>query len=140
MASLPRTACLFCRIVRGEIPSARVLETDHALAFLDINPVNRGHVLLVPKAHHATLAELHDDLAAETAARPQARPAIREATGADGPEPRGQQRPRSPARRSTTATGTSSPGSRTTPSAGPGRTSATTRASWSGCGRRSSRH
>lgn len=60
-------SCVFCKIVRGEIPSARILETEHAVAFLDINPVNRGHILLVPKAHHATLAELPDDLAAETA-------------------------------------------------------------------------
>jgi histidine triad (HIT) family protein len=78
-------ACLFCRIVRGEIPSARVLETDHALAFLDINPVNRGHVLLVPKAHHSTLSELPDDIAAETAKLvPRLVRAIRAATGADG--------------------------------------------------------
>ena len=47
--------CIFCKIVRGEIPSAMVLETDDAVAFLDIHPVNQGHVLLVPKAHHADL-------------------------------------------------------------------------------------
>ena len=46
-------SCLFCKIVRGEIPSAKVLETDDAVAFLDIQPVNRGHVLLLPKEHHA---------------------------------------------------------------------------------------
>jgi histidine triad (HIT) family protein len=78
-------ACVFCKIVRGEIPSARVLETDHAVAFLDINPVIQGHVLLVPKAHHATLAELPDDLAAETGRLvPRLARAIRQATGADG--------------------------------------------------------
>ena len=54
-------ACIFCKIVRGEIPSARVLETDSAVAFLDIGPVNLGHVLIVPKAHHATVADLSDD-------------------------------------------------------------------------------
>jgi histidine triad (HIT) family protein len=78
-------ACLFCKIVRGEIPSAKVLETDHAVAFLDINPVIQGHVLLVPKAHHATLSELPDDLAAESARLvPRLARAIRAATGADG--------------------------------------------------------
>ena len=78
-------SCLFCKIVAGSIPSAKVLETDHALAFLDINPVNRGHVLLVPKAHHSTLSELPDDLAAETARLiPRLVRAIRAATGADG--------------------------------------------------------
>ena len=60
-------ACLFCKIVQGIIPSSKVLETDHVVAFLDVNPVNLGHVLLVPKAHHATLADLPDHLAAETA-------------------------------------------------------------------------
>ena len=54
-ATLTTLDCLFCKIVRGEIPSATVLETDDAVAFLDINPVNPGHVLLVPKAHHAQL-------------------------------------------------------------------------------------
>jgi histidine triad (HIT) family protein len=70
---------------RIETTLAKVLETDHALAFLDINPVNRGHVLLVPKAHHSTLSELPDDLAAETAKLvPRLVRAIRAATGADG--------------------------------------------------------
>ena len=56
--------CIFCKIVHGEIPSARVLETAEAVAFLDINPVNHGHTLLVPKAHHAHLSELPDAVAA----------------------------------------------------------------------------
>jgi histidine triad (HIT) family protein len=77
--------CLFCKIVHGSIPSVKVLETDHALAFLDINPVNKGHVLLVPKAHHADLASLPEDLAAETARLvPKLARAIQAATGADG--------------------------------------------------------
>ena len=78
-------ACLFCKIVRGEIPSARVLETDLAVAFLDIHPVNRGHVLLVPKAHHADLAALPDDLAAHAGSLlPRLCRAVRAATSADG--------------------------------------------------------
>ena len=77
--------CIFCKIVRGEVPSARVIETHESIAFLDINPVIRGHVLLVPKAHHATLSELPDDLAAESARLvPRLARAIRAATGADG--------------------------------------------------------
>ena len=64
--------CLFCKIVRGEIPSATVLETDEAVAFLDIHPVNLGHVLLVPKAHHAHLADLPEALAAHAAIAPAA--------------------------------------------------------------------
>lgn len=78
-------SCIFCKIAGGEIPSARVLETDHAVAFLDINPVNKGHVLLVPRAHHATLAELPDEVAAATASLlPRLCRAILAATEADG--------------------------------------------------------
>ena len=59
--------CLFCKIVAGDIPAAKVIETDTVLAFLDINPVNQGHVLLVPKAHHRSIAELSDEVAAASA-------------------------------------------------------------------------
>lgn len=45
--------CVFCKIVRGELPSYKVYETDEVLAFLDIHPVNAGHTLVIPK-HHAT--------------------------------------------------------------------------------------
>ena len=43
--------CIFCRIVAGEIPSKRVYEDDHAIAFLDINPWHVGHTLVVPRRH-----------------------------------------------------------------------------------------
>ena len=78
-------SCLFCKIVRGEIPSAKVLETDDAVAFLDIHPVNRGHVLLVPRAHHAHLIDLPEPLAAHAGALlPRLCRAVQAATGADG--------------------------------------------------------
>jgi histidine triad (HIT) family protein len=77
--------CIFCKIVRGEIPSTVVLETDDAVAFLDINPVNKGHVLLVPRAHHADLAELPEPLAAHVGSLlPRLCRAVKAATGADG--------------------------------------------------------
>lgn len=44
--------CVFCRIVRGELPAAKVFEDDDALVFMDINPVVKGHALVIPKAHH----------------------------------------------------------------------------------------
>jgi histidine triad (HIT) family protein len=50
--------CLFCRMVRGEIPPDVVRETDRTLAFRDINPQAPTHVLVVPKDHHATLGAL----------------------------------------------------------------------------------
>ena len=44
--------CIFCRIIKGEIPAAKVYEDDLVLAFLDIAPINYGHVLVIPKEHH----------------------------------------------------------------------------------------
>jgi histidine triad (HIT) family protein len=43
--------CIFCKIIRGEIPSYKVYEDDNFFGFLDIRPLNPGHVLLVPKQH-----------------------------------------------------------------------------------------
>jgi len=43
--------CIFCKIVAGEIPAPRIYEDDTVLAFLDIGPVNKGHTLIIPKAH-----------------------------------------------------------------------------------------
>jgi len=52
-----RNNCLFCRILRGEIPSRKVYEDDHVLAFEDINPKAPTHVLVIPKRHFAGLKE-----------------------------------------------------------------------------------
>lgn len=57
--------CVFCRIVAGTLPSSRLVETDAALAFLDIDPVTPGHALVIPKAHLPDLADLTDDGAGE---------------------------------------------------------------------------
>ena len=76
---------IFAKILRGEIPSAKVLETDGALAFLDIGPVNKGHLLVVPKAKAATLSDLPDEAAAYVGSLlPRLCRAVRQATGADG--------------------------------------------------------
>jgi histidine triad (HIT) family protein len=50
--------CIFCKIVRNEIPSVKAYEDDRVLAFMDINPLNEGHLLIVPKGHAATLHEI----------------------------------------------------------------------------------
>jgi histidine triad (HIT) family protein len=77
--------CIFCKIIRGEVPSARVLETDHAVAFLDIQPLNPGHTLLVPRSHHARLVDLPDELAAHAGSLlPRLCRAVKAATGAGG--------------------------------------------------------
>lgn len=52
--------CIFCRIIRGEVPSFRVFEDEHALAFMDINPANPGHALVIPKTHAETLLALDE--------------------------------------------------------------------------------
>lgn len=44
--------CIFCKIVKGDIPCHKVYEDDNYLAFLDINPVSLGHTLLIPKNHY----------------------------------------------------------------------------------------
>lgn len=51
-------ACVFCRILRGELEAARVWENEVSIAFLDHRPLFPGHVLLVPRNHHETLADL----------------------------------------------------------------------------------
>jgi histidine triad (HIT) family protein len=52
--------CLFCRIVRREIPATLVFEDDHVVAFRDINPQARTHVVVVPREHVASLNEATD--------------------------------------------------------------------------------
>ncbi len=47
--------CIFCKIVKGEIPSTRLYEDPHVLVFMDINPVVKGHALVIPKSHHDPL-------------------------------------------------------------------------------------
>lgn len=53
--------CVFCKIVNGELPAKIVAENELALAFLDIKPVNPGHVLVVVKRHVATLEQINLD-------------------------------------------------------------------------------
>lgn len=77
--------CLFCRIVSGEIPSRKVFENEHALAFIDIQPVNLGHVLVVPKRHAEHCLETPDDDMKEViAASKRVAAALVKATGATG--------------------------------------------------------
>lgn len=50
--------CIFCSIVRGEVPSHRIREGGRCVAFLDVNPISRGHALVVPRAHVADLTQV----------------------------------------------------------------------------------
>ncbi|WP_411967715.1 HIT family protein [Haloferax sp. YSSS75] len=57
--------CIFCAIAAGDIPGRIVHETEHSLAFLDVNPLAPGHTLVVPKDHYARLDDLSDEISAD---------------------------------------------------------------------------
>lgn len=57
--------CIFCRIVRGTLPSTKIFEDDDMIAFMDFKPITKGHVLIIPKKHTELLTELDDKLAGE---------------------------------------------------------------------------
>lgn len=77
--------CIFCKIVSGDIPSAKVYESETCLAFLDIAPVNAGHVLVLPKGHYPTLMDVPAELGGDLMeAMSRIGKAVMEATGADG--------------------------------------------------------
>jgi histidine triad (HIT) family protein len=74
---------IFTRIIRGEIPCHKVYEDDRVFAFLDINPLSRGHTLVVPKEPAPTLDALSDDAAAAIGrVLPRLCRAVMQATGA----------------------------------------------------------
>jgi histidine triad (HIT) family protein len=77
--------CIFCKIVKGDIPCAKIYDQGGVFAFLDIAPVNKGHALVVPKKHYATLFDLPPDLGREllSALKTVGR-AVMTATGAAG--------------------------------------------------------
>jgi histidine triad (HIT) family protein len=56
--------CIFCKIIAGAIPAEKIYEDTKVFAFLDIRPVNYGHVLVIPKSHHAMMTEVPDELLA----------------------------------------------------------------------------
>ena len=59
--------CIFCKIANGEIPSNKVYEDDDMLAFYDINPMAKVHVLVIPKAHIQNVDAVNEDNAAVVA-------------------------------------------------------------------------
>jgi histidine triad (HIT) family protein len=50
--------CIFCKIIKEEIPASKVYEDEHVLAFIDISQVTKGHTLVIPKSHHQDLFDL----------------------------------------------------------------------------------
>jgi histidine triad (HIT) family protein len=77
--------CIFCKIVKGEIPCFKVYEDENVLAFEDINPISRGHTLIIPKRHAQNLWEMPDeDLSAVSLAAKKVGRALMEALKATG--------------------------------------------------------
>ena len=77
--------CLFCKIVAGELPATIVAEDDRTVAFMDINPATRGHVLVVPREHSNDLLAIDpEDLAAVARTAQRVAATMPDRLGADG--------------------------------------------------------
>ncbi len=77
--------CIFCKIVKGEIPCFKVYEDDRVLAFMDINPISEGHTLIIPRKHAQDLWEIpEEDLAAIHLASRKIGQAMQKALGPAG--------------------------------------------------------
>ncbi len=77
--------CIFCKIISGEIPSVKIYEDDRVLAFMDINPLNDGHFLVIPKAHAATIHQITEaDFLAVMSATHKLAAAVQKTLGPDG--------------------------------------------------------
>ena len=77
--------CLFCKIISGEIPSAKIYEDENIFAFLDINPTNIGHTLVIPKKHSKNIFDIEEkDLHSVMTGVQKISHAIRDAVNADG--------------------------------------------------------
>ena len=55
--------CIFCKIVKGEIPSSKIYEDENVLSFLDISPANKGHALVIPKEHFEKFNDMPEEIA-----------------------------------------------------------------------------
>ncbi|KAJ7051781.1 HIT-like domain-containing protein [Mycena amicta] len=58
-------SCIFCKIIKGDIPSYKLVETELSFSFLDIGPLSKGHALVIPKYHAEKLHELPDEYLAD---------------------------------------------------------------------------
>lgn len=77
--------CIFCKIVAGEIPCHKVYESDEVLSFLDIAPVRKGHLLVIPKEHFEDILETPEELGiAFSAALKRLGNALMQGVGATG--------------------------------------------------------
>jgi len=81
----PRDDCIFCGIVGGKVPSRIVYEDDRTIAFLDINPLTRGHTLVIPRRHCVNLLDARtEDVVAVSLTAQQVARTVPDRLGADG--------------------------------------------------------
>ncbi len=84
-AIITRPDCIFCSIASGSAPCAELYADDEILAFLDIAPVNRGHALVIPRAHYANIFEMPPELGTKLIrVQQQVGQAVMDATKANG--------------------------------------------------------
>lgn len=77
--------CLFCKIVRGDIPNFTVYEDDHTLAFLDIHPLSKGHTIVIPKKHGGTILDFSgEEMERFFSVVQSVAGTVKEAVGSDG--------------------------------------------------------
>ena len=77
--------CIFCKIIIGEIPAVKVMDEERIVAFMDINPSSKGHMLVVPKNHAENIFEIpEDDIAALGKAVKRCAIAVKAAVNAEG--------------------------------------------------------
>ncbi|MFW9957925.1 MAG: HIT family protein [Candidatus Odinarchaeota archaeon] len=77
--------CIFCKIVRGEIPSSVVFQDDVCIAFMDVFPITTGHCLLIPKEHFDNMLDVDGDVLAHMSRKlSELTRAVLKATGAEG--------------------------------------------------------
>ena len=55
-------SCLFCEIIKGNIPSSKIYEDEFCIAILDIRPINKGHILIIPKEHHELIIDYPQEI------------------------------------------------------------------------------
>jgi histidine triad (HIT) family protein len=77
--------CIFCKIIRGEIPSSVIFEDEHSMAFMDAFPLTEGHCLLIPKKHYVNMFDVDPEVVAYLAKKLVGlTKMVQKATGAEG--------------------------------------------------------
>ena len=78
-------SCIFCKIVRGEMPSSVIFEDEHCIAFMDVFPVTEGHCLLIPKKHYVNMYDVDPEAVGYLAKKlSDLSRRVQNATGAEG--------------------------------------------------------